>query len=263
VLALVQELRANRVEDRPLVVGGTPELAAALRRELVRGGVESYVRAGGPVEGAAALVYVLAGPPDEAQVAELRAADRARVPIVALVTGRTEVASLPYVLATDIVHAEPGRGFPVDELAARVAHRVGDGASGLARRLPALRRPVCDALIARAARQNAIVGLVPYRRGPDFTVMALNQVRLVLRIADAHGYDVDAARVPELLATFGAGIGMRAVARELLDLVPVAGWIVKGGVAFAGTRAVGEAAVRYFEARAPVTRTPAGPRSLP
>jgi uncharacterized protein (DUF697 family) len=32
--------------------------------------------------------------------------------------------------------------------------------------------------------------------------------------------------------------------------VPVAGWAVKGGVAYAGTKAVGEAAVRYFEARA-------------
>ena len=34
-----------------------------------------------------------------------------------------------------------------------------------------------------------------------------------------------------------------------LDLVPVAGWAVKGAVAYAGTKALGEAAVRYFEAR--------------
>jgi uncharacterized protein (DUF697 family) len=52
-----------------------------------------------------------------------------------------------------------------------------------------------------------------------------------------------------LLGVVVAGFGFRAVARELLDLVPYAGWAIKGGVAYAGTRAVGEAAVRYFDAR--------------
>jgi uncharacterized protein (DUF697 family) len=31
--------------------------------------------------------------------------------------------------------------------------------------------------------------------------------------------------------------------------VPIAGWIVKGGIAYTATRAIGEAAVRYFEER--------------
>ena len=37
-------------------------------------------------------------------------------------------------------------------------------------------------------------------------------------------------------------------------------WAVKGGIAYAGTRAVGEAALRYFDRRAPVTRV-AGARA--
>ena len=53
----------------------------------------------------------------------------------------------------------------------------------------------------------------------------------------------------ELLGVLGAGFGFRAMAREALDVVPVAGWLVKGLVAYAGTRALGEAARRYFEAR--------------
>ena len=35
----------------------------------------------------------------------------------------------------------------------------------------------------------------------------------------------------------------------LLDFEPVAGWALKGAVAYSGTRALGEAAARYFEAR--------------
>jgi len=72
----------------------------------------------------------------------------------------------------------------------------------------------------------------------------------VLRIAQAHGEDIGQERLPELAATLGAGLGLRTVARELLDLVPVAGWALKGAVAYAGTRALGEAAVRRFAAAA-------------
>jgi uncharacterized protein (DUF697 family) len=32
-------------------------------------------------------------------------------------------------------------------------------------------------------------------------------------------------------------------------VIPVAGWAVKGSVAYTGTKALGEAAVRYFDAR--------------
>jgi uncharacterized protein (DUF697 family) len=70
-----------------------------------------------------------------------------------------------------------------------------------------------------------------------------------MRLAVAHGEPLDRHRAGELLGVVGAGFGFRAVAREALDLIPVAGWAVKGGVAYAGTKAIGEAAVRYFEAR--------------
>ncbi len=33
--------------------------------------------------------------------------------------------------------------------------------------------------------------------GNDLPVLTLNQVRLVLRIADAHGFEIDKERLPE------------------------------------------------------------------
>jgi uncharacterized protein (DUF697 family) len=86
-------------------------------------------------------------------------------------------------------------------------------------------------------------------------VLTLNQMRLVLRIALSYGETIDNQRALELGGIVGAGLGLRALARELLDLVPVAGWAVKGAVAYTGTRAIGEAAVRYFEARTGSVRT--------
>ena len=88
-------------------------------------------------------------------------------------------------------------------------------------------------------------------------VLTVNQIRMVLRICAAYGLAVDAQRVPEMLATIGAGFGFRAVARELLAFIPILGWAVKGAVAYAGTNALGEAAIRYCEARTATQPQPA------
>ena len=263
VLAIAKELRAAAKQDRPLVVGGVSELAAALRRDLSRGGVASAVREEGAVEGAAALVYILAGPVDDGDVAVLRRADRARVPIVCVVAGPLgeEVADPPYVLAQNVVRVPPGAGFPIDEIGSAIARVVGEQATSLAARLPVLRDPVVDRLISQFARQNGVIGVAVFVPGADMPVLTLNQIRLLMRIADAYGFELDRNRIPEVVGVIGAGFGWRALARSTLGLVPFAGWAFKGGIAYTGTRALGEAARRYFEARAPVTRV-AGDRSV-
>lgn len=244
VWGLLKELRTGAEDTRPLLVSGP--LAAQLAKELSRGGDPRAVRVDGRVEDAAVLVRVLAGAPTEADERELRAANRARVPIVAVQTG-TEVFDIPYVLPTDVIACAPGSGFPVEEIAAAIAARLGEAATGLAARLPVLREAVCEALIARFSRQNAIIGAAVWVPGADFAVLTLNQLRLVLRLGAAHGVELDQQRLPEVLATIGAGLGFRALARQLLGVVPVAGWLVKGGIAYVGTRALGEAAHRYFQ----------------
>jgi uncharacterized protein (DUF697 family) len=188
-------------------------------------------------------VLVWVGPPEEDA---LRAANRAGVPIVAV----SDAEEVPYVLATDIVHVPPGQGFPVDEIAHAVARKLGEDGTALGARLPVLRRAVCEELIRSFSKKNAIIAAAVFIPGVDLPVLTLNQARLVLRIALAHGQEIDKDRAPELLAVLGVGFGLRTVARELLDVVPVAGWAIKSAVAYAGTKALGEAAVRYFEARA-------------
>jgi uncharacterized protein (DUF697 family) len=254
VLGVLKELRASAKQDAPLVVSGASELVVVLRRELVRGGVASAVREHGPVDGAAALVYVVAGAvrSDDQQV--LRAAARKRIPIVAIVTGPAEVAHVPYVLDQNLVRVGAASGFPIDEIAERLARTLGERGTPLAARLPVLRPAVCEELIRKFSRQNALVGVAVFVPGADLPVLTLNQVRLVLRIADAYGFEIDKERLPEVLGVIGSGLGFRAIARRAIGLVPVVGWAVKGAVAYAGTRALGEAAVRYFERRAPVTR---------
>jgi uncharacterized protein (DUF697 family) len=90
--------------------------------------------------------------------------------------------------------------------------------------------------------------------GVDMPMLTLNQARLILRLALAHGEEIDGGRALELLAVVGGGLGFRALAREALGAVPFAGWAIKGAIAYTGTRAIGEAALRYFEAGAPLAR---------
>jgi uncharacterized protein (DUF697 family) len=261
VLGIARELRAGAERDEPLVVGGTKELAAVLRRELARGGVASAVRDQGPLDGAAALVYVLAGTVGKADEKALAEASRRRVPIVVVAAGPLADRHVPHVYDGNVVHVGAGAGFPVDEIARKLAHALGEAGTSLAARLPVLRRPVCEELIRTLSRQNGLVGAAVFLRGADLPVLTLNQLRLVLRIADAHGFEIDRDRLPEVLGVIGSGLGLRAVARKAIEKVPLVGWAVKGTVAYAGTRVLGEAALRYFERRAPVTRV-AGARAL-
>ncbi len=238
VLAAVREARRGVGSLRPLAVAGARELVPVLADALRAGGDPAAV-VEQRFEGAAALVWV--GPADEEQ---LRAAGRADIPIVAV----TDATVVPYVLATHIVDVPPGRGFPVEEIASTLARALGDAAVPLAARLPVLRKPVCEALIARFSKRNGLIAAAIFIPGIDMPVLTLNEIRLVLRIALAHGQEIDRGRGIELLGVVGAGFGFRAIARELLDLAPGPGWVVKSSIAYGGTRAIGEAAVRYFDA---------------
>lgn len=233
-----------------LAVGGANGLAPLLRQQFLRGRADpEAVRVGGP-DGADAYVHVLTGEPGDEEVALFRRARRARVPAIVVTVGLPErVTSIPYVLATDIVRVDAGEDFPLDEIAAAVAARLGEGAAPLAARVPLLRRPVCATLVESLARRNALLGAAVWVRGQDLPVLALNELRLVLRLAQANGTDGIRDLAPELAATLGAGLGLRTLARELVGRFPGAAWPLQIAVAYAGTRTVGEAARLRFWAR--------------
>ena len=261
ILGILKELSTSAESDRPLAVTGARELVSVLTRELTRGGVASAVQEG-KVEGAAALVHILAGAPDEDDERVLKEASHARIPIVVVTHGDpVDDVHLPYVLDGNVVRVGSGKSLPIEEIAERIARSLGEAGTPLAARLPVLRHAVCRALIRKFSRQNTFIGLAFFLRRADLPVLTLNQVRLVLRIADAYGFEIDKERAPEVLAVIVSGLGFRSLARRTVGVVPVIGWVLRGGYAYVGTRALGEAAMRYFERRAPVTRV-AGDRTL-
>jgi uncharacterized protein (DUF697 family) len=134
-----------------------------------------------------------------------------------------------------------------EELMYRVVRALDDDyLVPLAKGYPPFRRAVCEELIRKNARQNAVVGALPIP-GADMPVMTANQARMVLNIAAAHDEELSLERARELLGVLAAGFGLRALSRQVVKLIPVGGWAAAAAIGYAGTVAMGRATMLYFE----------------
>jgi hypothetical protein len=237
VLRAVRQVRNATGREGPIAVDGARELVPLLARELRAGGDAAAVtenRTGGHPS---ALVWV-----GKADHAALRQAALAGTPIV----GLTEGESLPYVLDTNLVLIRPGQRLPVTDVAVALARVLGHDGPGLAARLPVLHPAVVDRLIKETVRKNALIGAAAFLSGADLPALTLNEALLTIRIAVAGGREAELKVLwPELVSVVGVGLACRRLAQELESrrLSRVA---VRGGVALAGTWAVGEALRRRF-----------------
>ena len=218
----------------PLLVMGV--LAEQLARELAAGGDQRLVQTRGNPVDAAAFVCVLAGAATAADEESLRAATRALVPVVAVQTGPARVR-IPYVLATDVVECEPGKGFPVDDIADTLAAALGRDGAALAGSLPVLREAVERRRILDGALAAGTLGFSA-DPAPRLPVLALAQSRMLSELDAASGrpppHEARAtaeAIAPPLVAALLTGIVSRTVVRRL----PFRNRLLDGLVAAAAT----------------------------
>lgn len=146
------------------------------------------------------------------------------------------------------IHLSPASGETLaDELVSAVVGALEDDyLVPLAKGYPVFRRVVCEEIIRKNARQNALVGALPIP-GADMPVMTANQGRMVLNIAAAYGEDLSMDRARELLGVLAAGFGLRAISRQVIKLFPIGGWLAAAAMGYAGTVAMGRATMLYFE----------------
>ncbi len=258
ILGIVREIKAAAGDVRPILLAGAEGSVRTLAGALGEGGEGAALRelpgrapSATDLDEASLLVYVIEGETASGHDEQvLRLASRKSVPalVVMIGHGAGDVPDLPYVLPTDVIPVRVGELLPMEEVIERIAVRAGDKSYALAAKLPRLRKAVCEEIVRSFSKQNAILGAAIFIPGADLPALTLNQIRMVFRIAGAYGAEIDRERAVELLGVLGAGLGFRAVAREVVGVVPVLGWALKGAIAYAGTRALGEAAIRYFEA---------------
>jgi len=119
-------------------------------------------------------------------------------------------------------------------------------AVALGRALPAYRRRAANKVIRNASVFNAFVGAQPI---PvlDIPFLLAAQARMVLRIGAIFGEPMDLQHARELTATIAGGLAVRFLAEQGAKAIPGAGWLIAGSIASAGTWALGQVAVQYFE----------------
>ena len=210
------------------------------------------------------LAVIVAGPSRGigAAAAALRASSIPAMVVTASPTAVAELASQRgfSVPEADLVSppAEGDEGEPLtlsEESTLKLDERMGrwvvavspDKRLAMAVAFPFMRRSLAKEAVQATSMQNAGISLVPIIPGADLPILTLNQAKMVLQIAAAYGQDMDKSRAKELAAVVGGAYLFRVVARELVELVPVLGFLIKPGVAYGGTAAVGNAAIEYFE----------------
>ncbi len=244
-----------------LLILADPEVADSVRQMLVGG--ESLERASEhavasvatsvtlpPATSPETVVLVVIPAEGEAQLREgLRRASWPGGGVVAVLGDKRDSPAVTWY-SDRVARVGVATAASWDRVWEALVWAAGPRAIPLARAYPTLRRAAARRLIANASLQNAAVGAVLFVPGTDLAVMTLNQLRLLLNLAGRFGYELSVDRLLELASVLGAGLGFRAVARQLMGLVPGVGWAVKGGVGYAGTKELGEAAFRYFESGA-------------
>jgi GTPase len=120
----------------------------------------------------------------------------------------------------------------------------------IGRELPAYRRRAAQRIIRNATLLSLAAGLEPFPL-VDIPILLGNQIRLVLRIAALYGEKVDSAdtaqHVRELVTVMAGGLGLRYLAEQAAKVVPFGGDFIAGAIAGAGTWAMGQVVLEYYE----------------
>ena len=268
ILKAVTEARSASPAPHLCVVGSGEDLArvvgvlsAGAKDEA--GGVSALVDALAPADFPVdphlagrwdIVVLVAAGSPAAAFVPVVHAARRAGCALVGLVDipDKDVWAREAGLFGDEVAHGLGHAPAAKPTLENRIIDAAGDGAAALAATLPSVRRTYCDHVVLTNAAQNGVIGVVVIIPGADMPAMTANQIRMVLKIAHAFGEELGIDRALEILSIVGTAFVLRTLARQALDFVPGFGWAVKGAVGFSGTIALGQAAIAYFEAGAPL-----------
>lgn len=147
----------------------------------------------------------------------------------------------------DLVPISAKRGT---NLATMLMPRLIDARSALAvalgRALPGYRHRAANRVIRDAAIFNALVGAEPVP-GLDIPFLLAAQARMVLRIGAIFGEPMNLQHARELVATIAGGLALRYLAQEGAKALPGPGWLIAASIASAGTWAIGQVAIQYFE----------------
>lgn len=160
-----------------------------------------------------------------------------------------EVAVMLNVPGVIPVSARTGANV-AEELIPAVIEASPDAALVIGRELPAYRHQAAQRIIRNATLVSLAAGFEPIPL-IDIPIILGTQLRLVLRIGALFGESMDTTEsmkhARELIVTLVTGAGLRYLAEQVAKAVPIGGDFVAGAIAGAGTWAIGQVALEYYE----------------
>jgi uncharacterized protein (DUF697 family) len=112
--------------------------------------------------------------------------------------------------------------------------------------------------ISIARKFSMIAGAIGFLPTPfisDFALISPLQMYMVEKIAKLYDYPLSGKELIKMVSgTMGLGYTCAVVARGLLAFVPIGGWFVAGGIAFAGTYAIAIIAQKYIEQKGDLSK---------
>lgn len=117
------------------------------------------------------------------------------------------------------------------------------GGNDMATKSLAQARSQANSIVNGWTAGAALIGLVP----GSSLVLGAADIKMVHDVAKA--YEVQHYNIEEITTAVAATIAGRFAADGLLSFIPVAGWIVKAGIAATVTQAAGRIVIEYFESR--------------
>lgn len=97
-----------------------------------------------------------------------------------------------------------------------------------------------------SAGAGAVGGGLAQIPGADMPIIISLQTAMIVSIADQHGASITKTAAADLLLTFAAGYGGRAVSQFFIGWIPTIGNAINASTAIAITETIGWAADAYF-----------------
>lgn len=250
----IEALRAEPIRILVLVDPAAPrDLVASLRDALVPTTSHALVLVekldGGTIPRVGSdndAAIIVAGGSDALTVPAISAALSAGVPCCVVAESSVDAPEAPLGGEDVGLVAATSSEALIDKLGVWIVDNTKKDLA-FAANFPFVRKPKVDKLIRTCAAENAAVGAVLIIPGADMPVMTANQAKLALEIAAVYGKDLTPERLVEIAGVVGGGFAYRALARQLLGLIPGLGVLLKAGVGYAGTIATGTALRARFE----------------
>lgn len=118
-----------------------------------------------------------------------------------------------------------------------------------ARTNKSLKKRLARKVIGHTCKASTAIAATPIPVADVIPIVAL-QTTMVCGIAKISGRDFSKESAKEFISAIGVnvgvGYGFRQIARSLVKYIPAAGSVVSGTMAYAGTKAIGEAAIAYY-----------------